>query len=516
MPVTNLSKILLVGVALAWIPAGTHLDGARAADVEAPRGRPRPPRLFPDYSGVTIPPNIAPLNFRVEEPGSRYRVEIRSTQGQAIVLVSRSSSMRIPLKTWKALLHANPGQPLFFDVSVENAEARWDRFETVTNRVAAEAIDSHLVYRLLKPLYNVYVHLGIYQRDLESFEQRPVLENQKFGGDCLNCHTFLNRSPSTFAINIRTSNKLNPMLLVASNQVARVDKTMGYLSWHPSGRLIAFSANKLSFFTHTLEETRDVFDSKSDLGIYRVDSNTVVFPPAIATPEWNETWPSWSPDGRHLYYCRAAPLPIERYRQIRYDLMRASYDIERDEWGEPEVLLSAQATGRSACQPRVSPDGRLLLFCLCKWGSFPIYQANSDLYVMDLNTRRYRRLDINSDQADSWHSWSSNSRWMVFSSKRLDGLFARPFISYVDEQGQFFKPFLLPQEDPHFYDSCLKTFNVPELVQGPVVVKERELAQAILNPGKILTPKASGQPATPAQQTGQGDEGQSKYQSTRE
>jgi len=104
----------------------------------------------------------------------------------------------------------------------------------------------------------------------------------------------------------------------------------------------------------------------------------------------------------------------------------------------------------------------------------------------------------------------------VFSSKRLDGLFARPFFSYVDEQGRFYKPFLLPQQDPAFYESCLNTFNVPQLVRGPIVVTERELAQGILKPLKILTPKAAGQPAPQVQPAGQSDEGQSMYRNIRE
>ena len=97
---------------------------------------------------------------------------------------------------------------------------------------------------------------------------------------------------------------------------------------------------------------------------------------------------------------------------------------------------------------------------------------------------------------------------MVFSSKRLDGLFARPFFSYVDEQGQFHKPFALPQADPAFYDTCLKTFNVPELVRGPVTVKPRDLARAIVKPLKVLVPKAETQAAPEEQQTAPGaDEG---------
>ena len=499
-----LAFLLCIGL----LAAERALNASNGPVTESAQG----PRLFPDYAGIVLPPNIAPLNFRVEEPGTRYRVQLRSLKGAPIEITSRHSTIRFPAEAWRSLLEANAGQDLYCAVSVRNPQGEWLQFRTITNRIAREPIEDHLVYRLLKPLYNTYVHLGIYQRDLECFQQRPVLENQKFGGDCLNCHTFLNRDPNTFALNVRTSNKLNPMVLVSSNAAARVDHTMGYLSWHPSGRLLAFSANKLSFFTHTKGETRDVFDAKSDLGIYRVDSNVVVFPPAIAMPEWNETWPSWGPAGRYLYYSRAAPLAIERYRQVRYDLVRVSYDLDKDQWGEPEVLVSAQQTGLSACQPRVSPNGRWLVFCLCQWGNFPVYQASSDLYVMDLQTRQYRRLEINSDQAESWHSWSGDSHWLVFSSKRLDGLFARPFFSYVDDDGQFHKPFLLPQEDPAFYDTYLKTFNLPELVHGAVRVSEADLAEAILKPRKRLAPTTPTRDAPPAQPGGQGDEGQSRYQ----
>jgi hypothetical protein len=472
--------------------ASANLSAAHAAARAT-----RPPHLSPDYAGVVIPPNIAPLNFKVQEPGARYQVEAYSSKGQRIAVSSRYSAVRFPADKWRALLRANPGEPLCFDVSVQDARGQWNRFQTVTNSIALEEIDHTLVYRLLRPLYSLYLTVGIYQRDLESFDERPVLENGKIQKGCLNCHTPLNHQPDTFAFHTRSQGKIQPMILVVSNQVAQVDKTMGYLSWHPSGRLLAFSANKLNLFYHTHGEARDVFDSASNLGIYRLDSNTIVVPPPIALPDRNETWPSWSPDGRYLYFCSAPRLPFEKFRQVRYDLMRISYDIDLDHWGEPEVLLSAEQSGLSAAHPRVSPNGRWLVFTLAKYGNFPIYQPSADLYLIDLKTRECRRLGINSEQADSWHEWSSNGRWLVFSSKRLDGLFARPFFSYVDDQGQFYKPFLLPQADPAFYESFTKTFNVPQFVLGPITVKENDLARAVLNPLKTLAPKGDTHPPAP-------------------
>jgi hypothetical protein len=201
-------------------------------------------------------------------------------------------------------------------------------------------------------------------------------------------------------------------------------------------------------------------------------------------------------------------VPPERYDEVRYDLLRISYDIDSDQWGQLETVLSAQDTGLSILEPRISPDGRWLIFCMCDYGSFPVYHQSSDLYIMDLKAAtqtgeyKYRRLDINSDQSETWHSWSSNSRWIAFSSKKGNYVFTRTYLSYVDEDGKVYKPVLLPQKDPFFYDSCLKTFSVPELVTGPVQATGEKLARAIRSARKIevdmpitmATPKAGVAP----------------------
>ncbi len=89
---------------------------------------------------------------------------------------------------------------------------------------------------------------------------------------------------------------------------------------------------------------------------------------------------------------------------------------------------------------------------------------------MDLNDGSMRCAgEVNSDDVDSYHSWSSNGKWIVFSSKRMDGLWARPFIAaFNSETGQFGKPFVVPQKDPLYYDDFMKTYNIPELVTGPI------------------------------------------------
>jgi hypothetical protein len=486
-----LQEVLFLGFCILSVAALTVRGGTEVDEVS------RLPAIKPDYSGITVPPNIAPLNFFIEEPGRRFRAEIVSANGELIEVTSRSGSIQIPKGEWRRLLGQNSGQLLRIGVSAQNTNGHWTRFQVITNAISADRIDGYLAYRRLHPQFSMFGSgtIGIFQRNLETFEESPILElkdRTDESGHCVNCHTFLNRNPDTFTLHLRGADG-KAMLLVKDGLVSKVDLTAGYMSWHPSGRLLAFSRNKLSLFFHSIGETRDVYDANSDLGIYRVDSNTVVSPAPISLPDRQENWPMWSADGRFLYFCSTAGAPLERFKEIRYDLNRVSYDLATDSWGAPETLLTAKETGRSLVEPRPSPDGRFLLFTMCDYGHFPIYQSNSVNCILDLQSRQHRRMDINSGQGETWHCWSSNGRWIVFSSKRLNRFLTRPFFAHIDENGMTGKPFVLPQEDPRFYDTFLKTFNVPEFVTGPVSGHFRDLFNAARGP-VTLTPGGAAPP----------------------
>jgi dipeptidyl aminopeptidase/acylaminoacyl peptidase len=143
------------------------------------------------------------------------------------------------------------------------------------------------------------------------------------------------------------------------------------------------------------------------------------------------------------------------------------YLAKHNVWGSVDTVLSHENAGGSISWPRISPDGRFLLFCLSDYGYFTIHNPLSDLHILDLKTGSRRLLDINSNRVESYHSWSSNGRWFVFSSKRRDGLLARPYFAYFDRCGGVHKAFLLPQKDPSFYDTFLKNYNIPELITAP-------------------------------------------------
>ncbi|MGD1001708.1 MAG: cytochrome C biosynthesis protein [Candidatus Brocadiia bacterium] len=392
---------------------------------------------------------------------------------------------------------------------------RWQRFESISNTIAKEEIDGYLVYRLIPPLYNNYSEMSICQRNLQDYDESVLLDNNDFGvSHCMNCHTFLNNKSDSMLLQVRGPNQ--GMLLERKGVLTKVDMRTksnsapgGFASWHPSGRVVAFSVNKVrQFFHHARTEVRDGIDMGSYLELFWVDTNTVTSNPKIAQPGQLETWPAWSSDGRYLYFCQAPrpwtdfdQVPPPNYDKVKYDLMRIGFDVETGAWGEVETVLSSKDTGLSISLPRFSPDGRFLVFCMSDYSTFPTFQPSSDLYLMDLKTGRYGRMECNSDQAESWHCWSSNSRWLVFTSKRGNGLFGRPYFSYIDENGKAQKPFILPQRNPAFYDSFAKLYQLPELIIEPVPVSEQEFARAILAPG-ALTSQLAVTSATPKAETG--------------
>ena len=478
----------------ALVVFGSWVSSCSPKAIEKYREVARAPNINPDYSGAVIPANIAPLNFRVLEDGRAYFVAIRSDGGHPIRLFSKTGLIHIPVRPWRALLDANRGRAVSFDVYVQGADGQWRRFQPVANTVAKEDIDGTLVFRLMRPIYRWWKDIGIYQRNLTNYDTSVVLHGRSFGGACLNCHSFVGNDPDTMSIALRSATYGSHTLLAHDGTVEKIGAKWGYTAWHPSGRVAVYSVNKVTqFFQAGGMEVRDVVDLDSALVCYRVESRKGKSPKELADKDRLETYPTWSPDGKYLYFCSAPILwkdrntvPPVNYNKVKYDLRRISYDVATDQWGKAETVLSATETGQSILLPRISPDGRFLLFCMCRYGCFPVYQPSSDLYLMDLAAptrsgaagRQYRKLAINSEFSESWHSWSSNSRWIAFSSKRQGGLFTRTYLSYVDSEGTAHKPFVVPQQDPTYYDSLLETYSVPELIKGPVTASKSRLARA--------------------------------------
>ena len=442
------------------------------------------PHIYPDYVGVTIPVNIAPLNFNMhDETAVRIDAVINDSHGNTLHSQG-DESVDFDLDDWHALLAQNRDDSLTITVSAKYDDG-WHTYRPFSVHVSPDSIDYGLCYRLIEPGYEVWSKMGIYERDLSTFDEQPLIENTQFEG-CVNCHSFNRGNPADMSLHIRgphgaTLLRQNGGPLTAYN--TKTNRTLGlcvYPYWHPSGRYIAYSTNSTSQLFHSANHNRiEVFDTASDLQVYDVEKNELLVSPLLKQDSVYETFPVFSADGRSLYFCAARALPEGSHQldSIHYNLCRIEFDPATGTFGDHiDIIIDASTfsprggqEGVSISFPRPSYDGRFLCYTLADYGQFSIWHHEADLWLLDLATGESRpMIEANSDDTESFHNWSTNSRWLVFSSRRDDGLFTRPYFCHVDTQGRVSKAFMLPQRNPRrFYRERFLSFNVPEFIIAP-------------------------------------------------
>ncbi|MDE6742149.1 MAG: hypothetical protein K2J58_07445 [Muribaculaceae bacterium] len=455
------------------------------------------PAIYPDYTGIVIPPNIAPMNFEVAIPGDEYVVRVTSPTGSEII--AGGNPIKWDADDWRRILDESKGKDLLYELYVRNGDA-WTRYR-FSNKVAEEDVDPYISYRLIEPSYVQYAAITLNQRDLTSFDESVIFNNaaptDERRGQCMNCHVPRNHYKDQASMfHIRKTN--GGTVIMAGDSVVKInlktDSTLSagvYPAWHPTLDLIAYSTNDTNqkFFNHG-EAKVEVYDKSSDLILYDMKTHEVSH---IANDSsLLETFPAWSPDGRTLYYSVARyPEGItpdnlaDHYSMIRYDIVSRSFDPDTRRFSTPDTVVSASAAGESALLPRISPDGRYLLYCKAPYGTFHIWHKDSDLWMKDLATgEEWELSNANSTDTDSYHTWSSNGRWIVFSSRRDDGSYTRPYFAYIDAAGRDSKAFVIPQEDPAYHRQLMKSYNVPEFLVSPVAVSRPDILRRVNSPAK--------------------------------
>lgn len=448
------------------------------------------PPIFPDITGITVPVNIAPLNFRFN--GDIDNVTVVLSGNNKKLEVKGQKKIVIPATGWHNLLSENSDDSISVNVYAGKDDL-WTGYKPFSIYVKKEPIDQYLIYRLIAPGYESWSEMGIFQRDLTSFKESPIINNRLLTGNCMNCHSFNKTDPSQMMFHLRGN--IGATMLVKDGVAVKLDtkvkETLSncvYPYWHPSGSYITFSVNLISQVFHTISTKRiEVMDSKSDLVVYDIKANKLLTSKLISSDQSFETFPAFLPDGKTLVFCSAKEKKLpEEFDQVKYSLCKISFDPATCSFGTTiDTLVSSIATGKSISFPRPSYDGRYIMFTMSDYGNFSIWHREADLYILDLSTGVIRKMvNANSDNTESYHSWSSGSHWFVFSSRRIDGLYTRPYLSWIDENGKETKPFLLPQRDPDYYDNSLMSFNVPELVKGKVNMTGTNLLKVINSPAK--------------------------------
>lgn len=466
---------------LLLVSCGRTIDPTRQTDSL--------PEIFPDYTDVTIPCNIAPMNFQLNKAENLETQLIISCEESTFQVEGEEGDFEIPLKAWKEMLEKHKGKDITFTVCYLDGN-EWVAYKPFTMHVVTDLIDPWLAYRLIPPGYGIWNAMGIYQRCLEDFTEKAIMENRLTEYNCMNCHTFQNGNPNKMAFHIR--GRHGGSVLCEGKSVSKIVpqmpeglKGIAYPYWHPTHDLIAFASDRVAQSFYSNHRNRiEVYDTRSDVVVYDTKTGVAHTAPYLSDPGVWETFPAFSGDGKTLYWMAAdtvpQPYPIH-YHDAHFSIVRAGFNPENCTFSEqPDTLLNAGNT-TSFAYPRESPDGRWMVYNKYDYGYFPLNHKEGDLYIRDMKTGESRAMTkVNSNDAEGYHTWSRNSRWLVFSSRKMDGLFVRPYFTYIDSNGNCTKPFVMPQKHPrHFYDNQFNSYNIPEFITGEVKVNAHQIAETV-------------------------------------
>ncbi len=392
------------------------------------------PPIYPDYCEVTVPVNIAPLNFMIRDG------EIISVTREAV------------------------GDTIIVEVKAK-VNGKNISYRPFHIYVSPDSIDKYLSYREIEPGYEVWDNVKITQRNVENFDETTLSKGSLCKNGCMNCHTYNKKGQSFF--HLRTED--GGTILNDHGRLRKIE-TRTPLSSGPAvygdldntGRYGIFTSNTIIPALHAIPKNRlEVYDTEAELLLIDFQANTIrkVIPTDSTTLV---TFPTFTPDGRKIIFCEARR---NDSNLLRYSILAIDFDPESGATGDTiTTIWDAEKYNLSASFPKVSPDGKWLLFTTSADGTFPIWRREADLAMMNMETgERVDISNVNSSLSDTYHSWSSNSQWFVFASKRDDGVYGKPYFVHVSDDGTTSKPLLLPQKNPEKYDNTLISYNIPEL-----------------------------------------------------
>jgi len=457
-------------------------------------------RWAPRFLTITYPPDGAVFPPNLCSPFIEWG-DVNNDLWQVTVAIPNSSvswtyltascRWRIPDDVWAKLTNTYRNGTVHLAVKGVKRSGLWGkgraavhRSKVVTFRISKDRADNAVVYRLVDPPFVNKKTPDMFVRDIRQREPRLFLDARRTY--CLNCHTFSSKTGVTgkLGLQVRYGGKAatpHPVYFA----VYDIDRRHGrktilpfevqmttFMAWSPDEAKLAFSANqKITAFNPIVFETQSVGQPTSDIAVYDVDGADVRLLEGAADPDVLEIYPYWTPDGKSIVYSSA---PAGKHpRATQFDLRVIDYNDGRG--GKSRPVNGASGNGKSHYYARFSPDGRWMTFVQSNYGS--LIKASSDLWIMPGSMDgRARALECNVPHAaDSWHSWSSNSRWIVFATKRDDGVFARLYMTHIDDEGKASPAVRLPLENPHVRMS----FNIPEFVANVPPIEERRLFEGI-------------------------------------
>lgn len=379
----------------------------------------------------------------------------------------------VPEKDWKRLTATAPVE------SVEIFIAGYDRKHSGRLAAASRVVVSITQEKVEAPLFYREVVLPFIQAvkdpsrirwrfgGIEGCEPPPIVL-QKLPV-CGNCHSF-SRDGGLLAMDVDYANSKGSYIIsrtgrdmkLATSDIITWDdyrkedgqQTFGLLSQiSPDGRYVLSTVKDRSVFVPRpdLAFSQLFFPLKGIIAVYDRERKEYFPLPGADDPAMVQSNPVWSPDGKWVLFARNRAYELKNVKAIgavvlnpneckeflkdgkefRYDLYRLPFNGGRG--GTPEPLRGASGNGKSNFFPKISPDGRWIIFCQAS--NYMLLQPDSALFIIPAEGGEARRLGCNLGRMNSWHSWSPDGRWLAFSSK-ADSDYTQLYLTHINEKGE--------------------------------------------------------------------------------
>ncbi len=519
----RMSKQALAGVVVAAavvivaaiIVISFRHDTIRAEDVLAGY------RADVNYAGITVnypgdgtlfPPEIATPTFRWTDANpkcSAWLIRIEFDRGApAMSFLTRKPQWTPSPQEWDTIKRDSLEQDARVTILGLAATASSEILSVarLSIRTSRDEVGAPLFYREVNlPFVDAVKDPSLIRWRFGSISspQPPpiVLENLPV---CGNCHSF-NRDGSVLAMDVDYANskgsyvitRIQPQMTLATSDVITWndyrkedgEQTFGLLSQiSPDGRYVLSTVKDKSVFVPqpALAFSQLFFPLKGILCVYDRQTGDFRALPGADNPEFVQSNPTWSPDGKYVVFARARAYDIkgtrgqgkilltreeckefvEDGRPFLFDLCRLPFNGGRG--GTPEPIRGASNNGVSNFFARYSPDGRWIVFCKAR--SYMLLQPDSELYIVPAEGGEARRLRANTKRMNSWHSWSPNGKWLVFSSKAYSD-YTQLCLTHIDENGESTPAVLLAH-----LTAPDRAANIPEFVntQPTAIVRIHE------------------------------------------
>jgi Tol biopolymer transport system component len=457
------------------------------------------------YEGTLFPPDIIAPQFEwndLESGSDRWLIAMHLPNESTPLLAICDDTSWIPTTSdWELFKKCTVKQPAtvtivgFHHLHPDTILSR----ATLSLRTSEDEVGAPIFYREVslpfrEAVLNTARHICWRFGPISSPTMPPiVLDNLPV---CGNCHSF-SADGKTLAMEVDSGNDK------ASYTVANVQKEIpldgrNLLSWadfepndeqltfgllcqvSPDGRHVVGTVKDraLAVYRENLMFSQLFFLVKGFLATYDRESEEFQALPGADDPAYVQTNGVWSPDGKEILFARSRDpaweppelegvntimVPPHLAKEFLSEEKKFLYDLYRipfngGEGGKAVPVVGASNNGMSNYFPKFSPDGKWIAFCKAK--SFMLLQPDSELHIIPAEGGEARKLECNTPRMNSWHSWSPNSKWLVFSSK-VNGPYTQLFLTHIDEQGHSSPPVLLRQ-----FTSPRKAANIPEFVNA--------------------------------------------------